>query len=330
MVSYLGHALDEKTPLLRASDALSKEGVRLLGMLGYRCSSLHMQMGFELELFFVQRELFLQRPDLQLTGRTLVGKVPPRGQQLHDHYMAPVSLASPVMACMQEIQEQCFKMGIPLRTRHREVAPNQYEFSPMYGPANIRIDHDLLVMQIIDEVSSHYGLTALFHEKPFRGVNGSGKHNNWSISTDDGTNLFNVARLAKKTKSRELFPIIMACLIQAVDEHGDLLLLASATPGNELRIGGFEAPSSVVSMYLGDSLTEFMSGYMNGSPESYAPMSRFFDMGASALPPIEVPAEDRNRTSFFAYGGHRFEFRATGSSQVAFRLDNIRSHLILT
>ena len=146
-VAYTGHALDEKTPLLRASDALSKEGVRLLNFLGYRCSSLTMMMGFELELFFIDRDLYLKRPDLQLTGRTIMGKAPPRGQQLHDHYMAPVSLASPVMACMQEIQEQCFRMGIPLRTRHREVAPNQYEFSPMYGPCTIRIDQDLMVMQ---------------------------------------------------------------------------------------------------------------------------------------------------------------------------------------
>jgi glutamine synthetase len=219
------------------------------------------------------------------------------------------------MACMQEVQEQCFKMGIPLITRHREVAPNQYEFTPTYGPANIRIDNDLVVMQIIEEVSVKYGLTALFHEKPFAGVNGSGKHNNWSISTNDGTNLFNVARLAKKSRSREVFPIIMACLVQAVDQYGDLLLLACSTPGNELRLGGFEAPSKVVCMYLGDSLADFLAGYMNNAPDAYAPMSRFFDMGATALPPIEVPAEDRNRTSFFAYGGHRFEFRATGSSQ---------------
>lgn len=168
LVSYYGHALDEKTPLLRASDALSREGVRLLKLLGYKVNSLQTNIGLEQEFFFVPRDEYLRRPDLQLAGRTVMGKLPPRGQELSDHYMAPPSLSSPALACMQEIQNECFKVGIPLRTRHREVAPNQYEFAPLYGFVTTQIDQNLVVMQIIEEVSARHGLAALFQEKPFQ------------------------------------------------------------------------------------------------------------------------------------------------------------------
>ena len=315
LVSYRGHALDEKTPLLRAGDALSKQGVRLLGLLGYKCKSLTQMIGLEQELFFIPRDAYLKRLDLQLTGRTVMGKMPPRGQEMSDHYMAPVSLASPVMACMQEIQEQCFKMGIPLRTRHREVAPNQYEFAPLFGSVTTQVDQNLMVMQIIEEVAVCYGLTALLQEKPFQGVNGSGKHNNWSIATDDGTNIFNVPQLAKKTGSNEIFPVIMAAVIKALDEYGDLMRMAIATPGNDFRLGACEAPPAIFTTYLGASMTEFLEKYKSGGKAHYDPKSTYIHMGASALPPIEIPAEDRNRTSPFPYGGHRFEFRAVGSSQ---------------
>jgi glutamine synthetase len=315
LVSYRGHALDEKTPLLRASDALSKEGVRLLGLLGYKCKSLSQMIGLEQELFFIPRAPYLKRLDLQMTGRTVMGRMPPRGQEMSDHYMAPISLASPVMACMQEIQEQCFKMGIPLRTRHREVAPNQYEFAPLYGTVTTQIDQNLVVMQIIEEVSVCYGLTALLQEKPFQGVNGSGKHNNWSISTDDGTNLLNVPQLAKKTNNPEIFPVLMAAIIQALDEYGDLMRLSIATPGNDFRLGACEAPPAIFTTYLGGSMTEFLEKYKAGDKAVYDPKGSFLDMGASALPPVEIPTEDRNRTSPFPYGGHRFEFRSVGSSQ---------------
>jgi len=316
LVSYYGHALDEKTPLLRASDALSKEGARLLNLLGFKgVKGLQANIGLEQEFFFVPRDAFLARPDLQLAGRTVIGKMPPRGQEMSDHYMAPPSLASPALAAMQDIQEQCFKMGIPLRTRHREVAPNQYEFAPLFGSVTTQIDQNLMVMQVLEEVAAQHGLAALVQEKPFQGINGSGKHNNWSIATDNGTNLLNIGQLAKNSGSSEIFPVIMAAIVKAVCENGDLMRMAIASPGNDFRLGACEAPPAIVSTYLGDDMTKFLDAYRKGSNEPYVPTTKMLDMGASALCPIEVPAEDRNRTSPFPYGGHRFEFRAVGSSQ---------------
>lgn len=315
MVAYTGQALDEKTPLLRSVDALSREGTRLLKLLGYNVNSLVSNIGLEQEYFLIAREAYLRRPDLQMTGRTVIGKAPARGQELCDHYMAPPSFASPALACTQEIQDTCFKMGIPLRTRHREVAPNQYEFAPLFGFVTTQVDQNLMVMQILEEVAAKHGLVALLQEKPFQGVNGSGKHNNWSIGTDDGTNLFNVPQLAKNSGNPEIFPVIMAAIVKAVAEHGDLMRMSIANPGNDFRLGACEAPPAIISTYLGDSMTKFLEGYMNGDDTPYSPVTHLLDMGASALPPIELPAEDRNRTSPFPYGGHRFEFRAVGSAQ---------------
>ena len=242
MVSFEGYALDEKTPLLRAGDAMSREGVRLLGHLGYKgVQSLQANIGLEQEIFLVPREAYGKRPDLQMTGRTVLGRMPPRGQEMSDHYMSPLSSTTPALACMQEIQDQCFRMGIPLRTRHREVAPNQYEFAPLYGSVTTQIDQNLMVMQVIEEVAASHGLAALLQEKPFQGVNGSGKHNNWSIATDDGTNLLNVGQLAAKA-GPDVFPVIMAAIVKAVNENGDLMRLAIATPGNDFRLGACEAP----------------------------------------------------------------------------------------
>lgn len=315
LVSYYGHALDEKTPLLRASDALSREGTRLLKLLGYNVNSIYANIGLEQEIFLIPREAFLKRPDLQLAGRTVIGRMPPRGQEMCDHYMAPPSFASPALACMQEIQETCFKMGIPLRTRHREVAPNQYEFAPLYGTVTTQIDQNIVAMQVIEEIAVKHNLAALLQEKPFQGVNGSGKHNNWSLATDDGTNLLNVAQLAKKSGTPEIFPVLMAAIIKAVDKHGDLMRMAIACPGNDFRLGACEAPPAIISTYLGDDLTNFLEAYKNGDNKAYQATTKLLNMGASALAPVEVPAEDRNRTSPFPYGGHRFEFRAVGSSQ---------------
>jgi len=315
MVSYYGHALDEKTPLLRATDAINREGVRLLKNLGYNVKSVSANIGLEQEIFLIPRDAYLKRIDLQMAGRTVLGKMPPRGQEMCDHYMAPPSLASPALACMNEIQDQCFKLGIPLKTRHREVAPNQYEFAPLFGTVTTQQDQNLMVMQIIDEVATQYGLAALFQEKPFQGVNGSGKHNNWSLATDEGVNLLNVGQLAEKSGSEDIFPVIMAAIVSGIDKYGDLMRLAIACPGNDFRLGACEAPPSIISTYLGDDMTKFLEAYKNGSKASYKPRTKILDMGASVLPPIEVPAEDRNRTSPFPYGGHRFEFRAVGSSQ---------------
>jgi len=315
LVSYYGHALDEKTPLLRASDAMSREGTRLLKLMGYNVNSLQSNIGLEQEFFFVPRAHFNRRPDLQLAGRTVIGRMPPRGQELSDHYMAPPSLTSPALACMQDVQEQCFKLGIPLRTRHREVAPNQYEFAPLFGNVTTQIDQNLMVMQILEETAGSYGLVALLQEKPFAGVNGSGKHNNWSIGTDAGVNLLNVGQLAKSAGNDQIFPVIMAAIVKAVNDNGDLMRMAIASPGNDFRLGACEAPPAIISAYLGDDMTRYLEAYMKGEQKAYEPSLKMLNMGASSLPPIEVPAEDRNRTSPFPYGGHRFEFRAVGSSQ---------------
>mmetsp|Transcript_19699 Transcript_19699/g.17879 ORF Transcript_19699/g.17879 Transcript_19699/m.17879 type:complete len:698 (-) Transcript_19699:137-2230(-) len=315
LVSYYGHALDEKTPLLRASDALDKEGVRLLGNLGYKVNKIQANIGLEQEFFLIPREAYLKRPDLQLAGRTVIGKHAARGQEMSDHYMAPPSLSSPALAAMQEVQEQAFTLGIPLKTRHREVAPNQYEFAPLFGTVTTQIDQNIQVMQILDEVAANHGLAALLQEKPFQGVNGSGKHNNWSLGTDEGVNILNVLQLAQKSGSPELFPVIIAAIIKAVDVYGDLLRLSIATPGNDFRLGACEAPPAIISTYLGDDMTKFLEAYKAGKTDPYTPTTKVLNLGAHALPSVEVPAEDRNRTSPFPYGGHRFEFRAVGSSQ---------------
>jgi len=315
MVSYHGHALDEKTPLLRASEYMSEHGTRLLSLLGYKVKGLITNIGLEQELFLIPRDAFNKRLDLQLTGRTVIGRMPPRGQEMKDHYMAPPSWASPALKCMQEIQETCFKMGIPLRTRHREVAPNQYEFAPLYGFVTTQIDQNLVVMQVIEEIAIKHGLAALFQEKPFQGVNGSGKHNNWSIGTTDGVNLLNVGQLAAKSGSAEIFPIIMAAIVKAVDQHADLMRLSIAVPGNDFRLGACEAPPAIISTYLGENMTSFLDAYRKGADTLYSAEGRALDMGAKAIAPLTAPSEDRNRTSPFPYGGHRFEFRAVGSSQ---------------
>ena len=314
LTSYHGEALDEKTPLLRASDALSKEGARLLGNLGYKVDGLTANIGLEQEIFLIPRDAYIRRMDLQLTGRTVMGKDAPRGQEMCDHYMAPFSTVSPALPCMADIQDQCMKMGIPLRTRHREVAPNQYEFAPLFGSVTTQIDQNLVVMQVIEETAVQYGLAALLQEKPFNNVNGSGKHNNWSLATSDGTNLLNVAQLAAKTGDNGIFPVIMAAIVKAINENGDLMRMAIANPGNDFRLGACEAPPAIVSAYLGEDLTTFLEGYMKGESSAYAPNGKSIQV-ASVLPPTLLPSEDRNRTSPFPYGGHRFEFRAVGSSQ---------------
>ncbi len=315
LAAYSGVALDEKTPLHRSVQALSKQGARLLGQLGVKTAGLVNNIGLEQELFLIGREAYYKRPDLQFTGRTVIGRSPARGQEMSDHYMAPLSAASPALACMKEIQMRCFKVGIPLRTRHREVAPNQYEFAPMFGSVVTQTDQNLVVMQIIEETAAQFGLAALMQEKPFQGINGSGKHNNWSISTAEGVQLLNPAQMYAKTKNADVFPVVMAALVSALDKHGDLLRLAIASPGNDFRLGAMEAPPAVISTYLGDDMTEYLTRFMNGASEVYTPKTRELAFGVDAIAPIEIPAEDRNRTSPFPYGGARFEFRAVGSSQ---------------
>lgn len=315
-VSYYGAALDEKTPLLRANAALNKEGCRLLSQLGLDVSSgLRTNIGLEQEMFLIPREPYYRRPDLQLTGRTIMGKIAPRGQEMCDHYMAPLSSSTAALACMQEIQDECWKLGIPLKTRHREVAPGQFEFAPLFGSNTTQIDQNIMVMQIIEEVAPRHGLAALLQEKPFDDVNGSGKHNNWSIATNDGVQLFDPDALNGATGNPSAFPVVLAAVIAAVDEYGDLMRMAIASPGNDFRLGAMEAPPAIVSTYLGADMTSYLEAFMNGSEAKYEPGKKTIDLGVSEVVPFEVPAEDRNRTSPFPYGGARFEFRAVGSSQ---------------
>mmetsp|Transcript_40131 Transcript_40131/g.99328 ORF Transcript_40131/g.99328 Transcript_40131/m.99328 type:complete len:722 (+) Transcript_40131:67-2232(+) len=315
LVSYDGKALDEKTPLLRAHQALSREGARLFKHMGYETAGMVNNIGLEQELFFIPREAFQRRLDLQFTGRTVMGRMPARGQELCDHYMAPINTQGHVLKCMAEIQHECFKLGIPLKTRHREVAPNQYEFAPLFGSVITQTDQNLVVMQICEEVAEKHGLACLLQEKPFQGVNGSGKHNNWSISTLEGVQLLNPADITKRSGNPEIFPVVMAAIVAAVSEYGDLMRLSIASPGNDFRLGAMEAPPSVISTYLGKQMTAYLTEFMNGNVSEYKPYTTPVNLGVDLLPIVHAPAEDRNRTSPFPYGGHRFEFRAVGSSQ---------------
>jgi glutamine synthetase len=318
LVSYYGMALDEKTPLLRANDALSKHGSRLLKHLGLESADrfgLKANIGLEQELFLIPRDQYYRRPDLQYTGRTVMGKIPPRDQEMSDHYMAPLSTATPVLACMKEIQDECFKMGIPLKTRHREVAPNQFEFAPEYGINTVQIDQNLVVMQVIEEIAAKHGLAALLQEKPFEGINGSGKHNNWSISTGNDIPLFVPKEINAATGNDMAFPVIMAAVVSAVDEYGDLMRMSIASPGNDFRLGCMEAPPAIISTYLGEDMTSYLEAFKDGKVEEYSPRVKEINIGVDQVVPFNVPSEDRNRTSPFPYGGARFEFRAVGSSQ---------------
>ena len=300
-VSFYGKALDEKAPLLRSMEAVSKAGVRLLGLLGYNCKRVMPNIGLEQEFFFVPRKEYYRRPDLQFAGRTVIGKMSSRGQETCDHYMSAINPVA--LACMQEVQHECMMMGIPLRTRHREVAPNQYEFAPLFGLATTQIDQNLQVMQILEEVAARHGLAALCEEKPFTDINGSGKHNNFSLGTDTGVNLLNAGQLTKATGNPEAFPLVMACIVRAVDLHGDLMRMAIASPGNDFRLGACEAPPAITSTYLGDSLTSYLEeAIKTGKFPEYKPNEASVDLGIPSIAPFTVPAEDRNRTSPFQIG----------------------------
>jgi len=312
-LAYTGHALDYKLPLLRSDQAMSRECCRLLGLMGYKASGCQSNIGLEQEFFLIPRDAYARRPDLQQAGRTVMGKFPARGQEMSDHYMAPLNPNA--LNCLREIQHECFKMGIPLKTRHREVAPNQYEMAPYFGHVTSQIDQNLMVMQVCEEVAAKYNLVCLNAEKPFQGINGSGKHNNWSIGTKDGVNLLNAGQITAKSGNPEIFPVIMAAIVAGVDKHGDLMRAAIASPGNDFRLGAMEAPPAIISTYLGESCTKFLDDFRQGKGGVYKPAANFVDTRCDLFGQFEIPIEDRNRTSPFPYGGHRFEFRAVGSSQ---------------
>ncbi len=307
--SYSGEALDKKTPLLRSMETLSHEAVRILHLLGDEAvTSVSTTIGPEQEYFLVDKALFEKRKDLVFTGRTLLGAAAPKGQEMEDHYFG--ALRPRVAAFMHDLDEELWKLGVPAKTKHNEVAPAQHELAPVYDTANIAVDHNQLTMEMMKLVADRHGLACLLHEKPFEGINGSGKHNNWSLITNTGANLLYPGRTpAENTK----FLVFLMAVIKAVDEYADLLRVSVATAGNDHRLGANEAPPAIVSVFLGDELTAVLKSIENdeyfGKQEKVA-----MQMGTSVIPQFFKDTTDRNRTSPFAFTGNKFEFRMPGSS----------------
>jgi len=309
-VSWTGDTLDTKTPLLRSDMAISKATVRLLRLLGDETTtSACSQFGVEQEFFVIDQGFYLSRPDLVACGRTLVGAQPPKHQQMEDHYFGTMDRR--VYAFIQDAERKLWRLGVPATTRHNEVAPSQYEIAPIFEPLSIACDHNMLTMELLKEVASTHGLACLLHEKPFEGVNGSGKHNNWSISTNLGENLMDPG---KTPVSNIRFMLVLSALTRAVSIHGDVLRCAIAVPGNEHRLGACEAPPAIISLYIGDQLEEVVDTIVNGS-KSDEVVAKTMKWSVACLPEFSKDASDRNRTSPFAFCGNKFEFRAVGSSQ---------------
>jgi glutamine synthetase len=307
--SWTGEALDAKIPLLRSMDALSGAAVKALGLLGDTESKrVFTTVGPEQEYFLIDEQYFFERPDLISTGRTLFGAKPPKGQELDDHYFG--TIPERVLAFMLESELEMRKLGIPVKTRHNEVAPAQYEIAPMFENSNVGSDHQQLLMRVLENVARRYGLVCLLHEKPFAGVNGSGKHNNWSMGTDTGSNLLNPG----DTPADNIhFLFFCAAVIQAVNKHQGLLRASAADIGQDHRLGANEAPPAIISIFLGAELDKVFEAIASGEGDPHTPAS-FLDLGATVLPPLPKDGGDRNRTSPFAFTGNKFEFRALGSS----------------
>jgi glutamine synthetase len=307
-VSWTGEALDHKIPLLRSMDAMSKSAVRALGLFGKHVDRVFTSVGPEQEYFLIDEQYYFERPDLLITGRTLFGAKPAKGQELDDHYFG--SIPERVLAYMMDIEKELAKLGIPIKTRHNEVAPSQYEIAPIYENSNVGSDHQQLTMQVIQNVARKYGLVALLHEKPFAGINGSGKHNNWSMGTDEGENLLEPG----STPGENLqFLFFCTAVIQAVNKHQGLLRASIASPGQDHRLGANEAPPAIISIFLGSDLEKVFDSIEKGEAPASTPES-FLGLGTPVLPPLPLHGGDRNRTSPFAFTGNKFEFRALGSS----------------
>ena len=307
--SYGGHALDKKTPLLRSMEALSRQALRILRLFGNDTAKrVVASVGPEQEYFLVTRKMYEKRPDLRFTGRTLFGAKPPKGQELDDHYFGVIKPG--VAAYMEELNEELWKLGILAKTEHNEVAPAQHELAPIYTTTNIATDHNQLTMEIMQKVAAKHGLVCLLHEKPFAGVNGSGKHNNWSISTDGGQNLLSPGETPYENAQ---FLLFLCAVIKAVDDYQDLLRLSVATAGNDHRLGANEAPPAVISIFLGDELTAVLEAIETGAPYRGAEKTQM-RLGVDVLPKFNRDTTDRNRTSPFAFTGNKFEFRMLGSS----------------
>ncbi len=307
--SYNGQALDKKTPLLRSMEAINKQGLRLLSLLGKKAERINVNVGPEQEYFLIDTAMYEKRKDLFYTGRTLFGARPPKGQELSDHYFGAIKPR--VVKYMKELDEELWKLGILAKTKHNEVAPAQHEFAPIFTTVNVATDQNQLTMEIMKKVASKHNMTCLLHEKPFDGVNGSGKHNNWSLSTDSGANLFDPG---KSPQDNAQFLLLLAAVIAAVDSHQDLLRIVVANASNDHRLGANEAPPAIVSMYLGDELTGIMQAIADG--RSYSRRAKCeVEIGVHVLPKFSMDSADRNRTSPFAFTGNKFEFRMPGSSQ---------------
>nr|ANT82574.1 glutamine synthetase [Coremiostelium polycephalum] len=315
--SWTGEALDQKTPLLRSMEVVSEESLAVLSSIfNERYTKVFPTLGIEQEFFLIDRKFYLSRPDLINCGRTLIGAKPPKGQEMEDHYFGTMNAR--IVACIQEVEWRLWKLGMPLKTRHNEVAPGQYEVAPIFERANVASDHNMILMDILKSTAVKHGLECLLHEKPFAGVNGSGKHNNWSLATDTGINLLEPGSTPSQNAR---FILFLTAIIRAVDIHSDLLRASVAIPGNEHRLGANEAPPAIISIYLGQELNIVVSDIINSTHTETNGNGDDDHMylGVKAFPPLPKDSTDRNRTSPFAFTGNKFEFRAVGSSQaVAF------------
>ena len=308
--SYTGEALDKKTPLLRSMEAVDEQALRILRLFGNTTSKrVTPSVGPEQEYFLVDHEKYLQRKDLIYAGRTLFGAMPPKGQEMEDHYFG--SIRERIAAYMKEVNEELWKLGVPAKTQHNEVAPAQHELAPIYEQANVAVDHNQLVMETLKKVAGRHGLNCLLHEKPFAGVNGSGKHNNWSLTSDDGINLLNPGETPHENIQ---FLLVLSCILKAVDKHADLLRQSAADVGNDHRLGANEAPPAIISVFIGEQLEDVVDQLCSTGEATHSKSGGTLKTGVKTLPDLFKDATDRNRTSPFAFTGNKFEFRMVGSS----------------
>jgi glutamine synthetase len=322
-LGFGGHALDKKAPLLRSIDALSRQALRILRLFGNnQVTRVHTTVGSEQEYFLIDRRYFLLRPDLITCGRTLYGARPSKGQEMEDHYFGAIKERA--LTYMEDLERELYKLGIPVTTRHNEVAPSQYEFAPVFEPSNIATDHNMLMMSVMKQVARRHGFECLLHEKPFAGVNGSGKHNNWSMADDVGNNLLEPGQTPQENAQ---FLVFLAAVIRAVHTHADLLRASVASPSNDHRLGANEAPPAIISIYLGDTLTNIVRAIIDGSAYN-GRAKEYLNIGISSLPPLPRHDSDRNRTSPFAFTGQKFEFRAVGSGQSIARPNMVLNTII--
>ena len=307
--SYTGEALDQKTPLLRSMQAVGEQSLRLIRLFGNTTSKkVTPSVGPEQEYFLVDREKYLKRKDLVFTGRTLFGAMPPKGQEMDDHYFG--SIRERIAAYMKDVDVELWKLGVTSKTEHNEAAPAQHEMAPIYAECNVAVDHNQLVMETLKKVAGRHGLQCLLHEKPFAGVNGSGKHNNWSLTTDDGINLLDPG---KHPHENVQFHLVLACVLKAVDKHAGLLRASAADVGNDHRLGAHEAPPAIISVYLGEQLEDILAQYIEKGAATRSIKGKGLSTGVKTLPDFRKDAADRNRTSPFAFTGNKFEFRMVGS-----------------